>query len=355
MPVPINILAHPRRRQSAKNLPPVLLVYNLDREWPAHDIHEAVEETEKLGRAMRRQGHTVNLIRVCNADLPLQLKPYDPDDWIVFNWCEGLPGVDHSEAVAARMIADLNFVYTGATPEALSANWNKQQIKILLQHAGVTTPRWQIYEDTAADGWHCFPAIVKLANEHCSLGVTAKSVVLNRKELKRRIRYVLDKYKQPALVEDFIDGREFHVSLWGNHDIAMLPPVEMDFSALKNIHDRLCTHGAKFDPKSLHYRKIVTRFKAELSAAEYAGLEKTAVQAYRTTGCRDYARIDVRLRKGVFYVLDINPNADLTSEASTACAAAEAGFSYGAMGSRIVRLAAERHPMFGGGVSSLGL
>ncbi len=349
MPVQINTLAHHPRHRAGAGLPPVLLIYNLDREWPAADIQEAVGETEKLARAMRAHGQKVQLIRVCNADLPALLKPYDPDDWIVFNWCEGLPGVDHSEAVAARMIADLNFVYTGATPEALSANWNKQQIKELLAHAEVTTPRWQFYGDTAADGWHCFPAIVKLANEHCSLGVTAKSVVMNRRELKRRIRYVLEKFKQPALVEDFIDGREFHVSLWGNHKIVMLPPVEMDFSALKNIHDRLCTHSAKFDPESLHYRKIVTRFKAKLSPEEFEKLEQAAVQAYRTAGCRDYARIDIRLRKGIFYVLDINPNADLTSEASTACAAAEAGYSYGAMGSQIVSLAAERHPLFGGG------
>jgi D-alanine-D-alanine ligase len=352
MPIQLNNLA--RRKRSARNMPPVLLVYNLDRTWPPHDIHEAVTETEKLGRAMRRQGHSVTVIQVCDADLPLRLKPYDPDDWIVFNWCEGLPGVDHSEAVAARMIADMGFVYTGATPEALSANWHKQQIKTLLQHAGVATPHWQIYENTSADNWDCFPAIVKLANEHCSLGVTTESVVFNRKELKQRIRYVLEKFKQPALVEDFIDGREFHVSLWGNDNITMLPPVEMDFSALKNIQDRLCTHGAKFDPNSLHYRKIITRFKAKLSATEYNDLEKTAVQAYRTSGCRDYARIDIRLRDGIFYVLDTNANTDLTSEASTACAAANAGYSYGAIGSRIVRLAAERHPLFGNGKLSLG-
>ena len=166
-------------------------------------------------------------------------------------------------------------------------------------------------------------------------------------ELRRRIAYVLDEFHQPALVEDFIDGREFHVSLWGNGAIQMLPPAEMDFAAFADVHERLCTYAAKFDAGSRHYTEIQTRLPAPLKETEYQQLKETAIATYRATGCRDYARLDIRLRDGCFYVLDVNPNADLSSEASLALAAEAAGYSFGALGSRLVNLAAARHPVFG--------
>ncbi|MCA1810150.1 MAG: hypothetical protein LC725_12010, partial [Lentisphaerae bacterium] len=202
----------PRRRK----LLPVLLVYDLDPDWPAHDIQESLETSQQLKRALQRQGHAVSLLQARDGGLEKLLQPYRPEDWLLFNWCEGLPGIMHSEALAARIIQGMNFVYTGATPEVLEFNWNKHQTKQLLAMENVPTPRWQFYDENSTDGWNCFPAIVKLANEHCSLGVTTESVVMNRHELKRRIRHVQQTYRQPALVEDFIDGREFHVTLWGN-------------------------------------------------------------------------------------------------------------------------------------------
>ena len=128
--------------------------------------------------------------------------------------------------------------------------------------------------------------------------------------------------------------------------IQMLPPAEMDFAAFSDVRDRLCTFASKFDPQSRHYQNIHLRLPAVLTPAEYARLEKTAIAAYRALDCRDYARLDIRLRDGIFYVLDINPNADLSSDSSTACAAEVAGYSFGAMGSHLVNLAALRHPVF---------
>jgi D-alanine-D-alanine ligase len=89
--------------------------------------------------------------------------------------------------------------------------------------------------------WERFPAIVKPAFEHCSLGIDTNAVVLDAKELGDRVAYIRETYAQPALVEEFIDGREFHVTLWGNGHIHMLPPAEMDFSAFTDVRDRLCT------------------------------------------------------------------------------------------------------------------
>jgi D-alanine-D-alanine ligase len=124
----------------------------------------------------------------------------------------------------------------------------------------------------------------------------------------------------------------------------MLPPAEMDFSAFKDVHDRLCTFDSKFKPGSRHYDQIRLSLPASLTEEEFQNLERVAQDAYRVVGCRDYARLDIRLRDGIFYVLDVNANPDISSDTSIACAAEFAGYSYGAMLSKMVNLAVHRHP-----------
>jgi D-alanine-D-alanine ligase len=119
----------------------------------------------------------------------------------------------------------------------------------------------------------------------------------------------------------------------------------MDFSAFKDVQDRLCTFDAKYRPDSQAYEKICVRVPASLSEAEYKELEQVAQRAYRVIGCRDYARFDIRMRDSVFYVLDVNPNPDISSDTSMAFAAELAGYSYGAMLSQMVNFAARRHPV----------
>jgi D-alanine-D-alanine ligase len=325
---------------------PVLLLHNIDQAWDPADIDITLQEAANLESALEEQGHPVTNVPVFNADLSSCLSAYDPDRHIVFNWCEEIPGVPHSEALAAETLEELDFTYTGATPEVLRFCWDKEMVKRLLERAGVPTPRWRIYDSLDIDDWNCFPAIVKPSREHCSYGVTTDAVVMSPHELKDRIVYILDAFRQPALVEDFIDGREFHISLWGNGSIRMLPPAEMDFAAFDDVRDRLCTYDSKFMPGSSHYVKIGLQLPAPLNEAEYERLKKTSILAYKTIGCRDYARLDIRLRDGIFYTLDVNPNSDISAEASMACAAEFAGYSHGEMISHIVNLAAKRHPVF---------
>jgi len=327
---------------------PVLLLFNVDAAWEAHEIREAFEETGRIATAIAQIGHPLEIVPIRDANLQHRIERYDPREFIVFNWCEGLPGIAHSEDRVAELLESRRFTYTGSEARVLRLSEDKARTKRILKVFGVPTPAWRYCDSSDTGGWDAFPAIVKPAYEHCSAGITPESVVMTERDLKRRIRYVLETFHQPALVEDFIDGREFHVSLWGNGRIEMLPPAEMDFSAFGQVQDRLCTYEAKFVPDSVHYKKISTLLPAPLEAHEFSSIEKTAVDAYKAIGCRDYARIDIRLRNGVFFVLDVNPNADISADASMACAAELAGYSYGAMGSRLVRLAAKRHPQLGG-------
>jgi D-alanine-D-alanine ligase len=326
---------------------PALLLYNLDPAWPSHDIQESQTATRLLIEALIEVGHSVQEVCVQSAELEKILEGFNPKTHLIFNWCEELPGIPHSGSLVARILDTLGFTYTGASAEALALSQDKRKVKVHLSAQGIPTPKWEIATHPSSDGWEHFPAIVKPAFEHCSFGITRDAVVLSPDDLAERVAYVLETFKQPALIEEFIDGREFHVAVLGNGAIYTLPPAEMDFSAFPNIKDRLCTYDSKFDPSSASYNLIELRLPAPLTQGEQCQIEAVAVSAYRTMGCRDYARMDLRLRDGIFYVLDVNPNADLSPDTSLALAAEMAGLSYGQLGSMLVNLAALRHPVFG--------
>ncbi|HPD57074.1 MAG TPA: hypothetical protein P5294_01300 [Smithellaceae bacterium] len=325
---------------------PVLLLHNLNPEWTSEEISEAEGEVATLGNALNHLGHPIEVVALEDDRLIQRLQDYDPLKHIVFNWCEEIPGIPRSEPRVAAVMERMGFVFTGSPFEVLARSYDKPQVKRLLDEANVPTPPWEVFTTPDVGRWNIFPSIVKLAHEHCSIGIASDSVVTNPVELEHRVAFILEEYKQPALVEEFINGREFLSAVWGNGKISMLPAVEMDYGELTDIHDRLFTYEAKYVSGTRLYDSINMRVPAELDSQAQAELEKVALAAYRATGCRDYGRIDVRYHNGIFYVIDVNPNPDINPLTSMTCAAEEAGYSYGKMGSRIVNLAAARHPVF---------
>lgn len=325
---------------------PVLLFHDVDPQWLPDDIDEAWDCINQLSSAMQELGHP--LINVCLQDTELRpiLQPFNPDDHLVFNWCEDIPGISHSSYLVAQALEELGFSFTGADSQTLKSNQDKRLMKQMLHSRGIPTPRWQVYETVEYISWNLFPAIVKPALEHCSVGITRESVVLTIAELINRVSYILDQFRQPALVEEFIDGREFHVSVIGNGELQMLPPVEMDFSGIEDIHDRVCTYDAKFNTESLIYHKIGLLLNTPLTLEEYTTMEATNLAAYEAIGCRDFGRMDIRMKDGICYVLDANANPDLTPGNSVALAAEAAGLSYGELGSYLINLASQRHWIF---------
>jgi D-alanine-D-alanine ligase len=322
---------------------PVLLLYNLDQKWSAQEQAGVIEVTTHVGRILCNAGYPTTLVPVTSSDLDSVLSEYNPLEFIVFNWCEGLPGVRDSEASVVEYLEQHNYTFTGSTSATLQLASDKCRVKRLLDEAGILTPRWGNYEKSASVNWKNFPAIVKPAREHCSEGIHRNAVVTTETRLKNRIRYVIKRFQHPALVEDFIDGRELHISLWGDGEIEMLPPAEMEFPSFENQNDRVCTYESKFVPESKQYKNIKTVLPAPLGENERRDLEQICKAAYALMGCRDYARIDLRMKDGLFYILDINPNADICPDTSTIAAAEFAGYTYKDFLVRLVLLAAQRH------------
>jgi len=328
---------------------PVILLYNLDRSWPSSDVNDILDLVENLAQGLSTVGHPTQAICLEDDQLEKVMIGCDPSRQIVFNWCEEVPGIPHSSSLVAYKLEELGFTFTGADSHALLFSQDKPAVKAELKKHAIPTPSWQVCETVEEPVWDCFPAIVKPAFEHYSLGITQEAVVHTRQELSQRVAQVAETFRQPVLVEDFIDGREFHVSVVGNGRLKVLPIAEMDFSAIKEDRDRLCTYDSKFEPTSSDYQMIQLRLPALLSTEEKLALEKVAIAAYRATNCRDYARLDIRQRNDTFYVLDVNPNADISPDTSLALSAGLAGYSYGQFGSLLVNLAAHRHPAFASG------
>ena len=325
----------------------VLFLYNMDPGWSPQELKEINELTCKTYESFCSAGYTVVKLPVTGDNLPEVLSNYNPIEHIVFNWCECLPGIFHSEWLVADYLEKGNFTFTGAASDVLAKTQDKKLIKKLLDDSGICTPYWQIYDTDSPVNWERFPAIVKPSMEHCSEGIDRNAICLNKEELLNRISFVNHTFKQPALVEDFIDGRELHVSLWGNGHIEMLPPAEMDFSMLTDRRERLCGYEAKFVPGSVQYESIRTLLPAPLTEEELLKVEQACKAAYKVTGCRDYGRIDLRMKDGFVYILDVNPNSDISPDTSTILSAEIEGYNYERFIDRIIRLAAHRHPVWG--------
>ncbi len=323
---------------------PVLLLYNVDSTWTLAEAVDCQRHLERMVEALRGEGHAVEPVEV-RRDVVAPLRGHDPRRAVIFNWCEGLDGQPNAYDLVTRTLDGLGFAYTGSGPWTLTNTQNKASFKAILDERGIGTPRWRVFTEARdADDWTIFPAIVKPVAEHCSYGITADSVVDDTAGLRRQIDAMMGKFGVGALVEEFIDGREINVSIWGNGRPEALPLYEIEFPGIANPRQRIVDFDSKWTLDSFQYTHTPSRCPTDLDEPVAARVRATALAAYRALRCRDYGRIDIRLRDGVPYAVDVNANCDITIEGGFAKTAKVAGYEYGAMASRIVGWANRRKP-----------
>lgn len=324
----------------------VLILSNEDATWTADDYAEVQLELARMQNGLIEQGFQTDVLTVRHS-VTRELggcAHYPPDRWLVFNWCEQYVDRPWTDTEIVTELAALGYTFTGADADGMRLSMNKGRVRQALIAAGVPVPIGRLYTDDDVADWSIFPAIVKPTNQHSSFGISRSSLVESPIELKRQVQWVLDEFKDAALVEEFIDGREIHVALMGNRDVRMLLPVEVDYSLFNSRRDRIYTNEAKFDKSAAPF--YLTKFlcPAPLEVATEARVAEVAAAAYRVGGCRDYGRVDLRLRNGQPVVLDVNPNSDLSFESDHAIASKLLGWTYGQMATRIVECALERWP-----------
>jgi len=328
----------------------ILVVYNVVEPSEEEGIlseEEIVFVEQHIARALQEHGHLTVSVPIRN-DLWTPLKQYNPNEWLIFNLCESLRNRTYLEPYIISVFEYLGFRYTGSDRRTLANCLNKARTKEILQAHGIPTAAFQVFTPFTVHQRHLeFPLFVKPVSEDASIGITTDSVVRDERALRRQVRYIWEKYHEPALVEEFIDGREFNVTVLGNESPRVLPLSEINFRHITDPFARIVSYRAKWVPTSEEYLKTPPTCPARVSEALKRRIEDVARRAYQAMNLRDYGRVDIRVKDGIPYVLEVNPNADLAPDAGIARAARAAGMSYADLADEIVRLAAQRYRLKG--------
>jgi len=306
------------------------------------------QEMQLIQRSLQARGDVVTMVNIKDNFQTMlgAIEASKPE--LVVNLIEFFHNDPENEHHVPSIFELLNLPYTGNRPLSLSLCQKKPQAKALMAVAGIPTPRGVVIElgsTTKVPADMKFPMIVKPAYDDASGGIDSNSVVHDRAALEARIEKLHRENRMAALVEEYIDGREIHCAILGDKP---LPLYEMQFKG--GVDERgkplphIITYRAKWDPYSRDHHAVEGKCPVEdLPPELVAQIEGVALAAYRALGCRDYARVDMRLDpKGDVYVLEVNPNPDLAESCAFAASARASGRTYAQMICEIIDVALER-------------
>ena len=304
----------------------------------------------QLEHALRAGGHEPQRVVVDSTIEPVVRTFVDDRPELVFNLAESFAGKSALESNIAALLNLLDLRYTGSSPAGLLVAGDKTLSKKVLRFHGIRTPEFATVYRGMVDwaGEVQFPLIVKPPQEDASLGITQKSIVHDVKELLEKIAELQSEYQQPALAEQFIEGREFYVGVLGNANARALPVIELDFSKYPTDRPRIASWAAKWgdegDEKGAEFEGTQSVFPEHLPDDLTKRLQKAALDAFHALRLRDYARVDMRVNEaGEVYVIEVNPNCYLEAKSEFARAAEKDGLSYDALVAQIVELASARY------------
>lgn len=331
----------------------IVVLYNTDydeeqaKQTP--DLTSVRDSAKAIAVALHESGHTVELTGVHGVEVYAvldRIRRDKPD--LLFNLCESMDNDSRNEPTFAGLLDLMKIPYTGADLLALASCLYKHRTKEILDSHGVPTPPYRILRNEAdleaATGLD-FPWFVKLAHEDASLGITEANVVRSHGELAARTRELWAEYREPVLAERYIEGREVNVTIFGwRQTTQVLPLHEIDFAAMPSDRPRIVSYAAKWDEQHVDYAGTKPVPLRGLAADVIANIVRVAQAAYRAVDLRDYGRVDLRVDAGgIPWVIDVNPNPDISPDAGVCRAAAAAGMSYPQMVARIAELALARY------------
>lgn len=312
-------------------------------------IEKLSEETVKdmamdVFHQISQFGYQPKLVPLANDLYEFMHKITDQKLDVVINLCEGYKDRPFMEFCVASLLELMAVRYTGNPARTLGMCQNKYQTKLMLRGAGLPVAKGELVTTPDEITFKQFPAIVKPNNEDASLGIYPHSVVRTPEELEIQVRQVLATYNQPALVEQYIAGREFNVAVMEVEAPMALPVSEIDFSKVPEGYPHICSYEAKWFEGHVLFDTTVPICPAKLSAAKQKQLQTLATKAFRLMGCRDYARVDFRMNKqGRPYILEVNPNPDISLNAGYARGLRAAGIDYSEFWDRIIRKTYQRN------------
>lgn len=305
----------------------------------------ADEDVKEVYEALKEAGHSPVYLRLDGTPESLKELAVSESD-LLFNLVESFGGDDTADSRVAGYLELLGRRFTGSGSQGLYLAQDKALAKKLFAFHGIHTPTFAMVFRGRTEHAHDinFPVIVKPAREDGSIGIRFNAVCGSIKEMMERLDYLHAEFDTPALIEEYIEGRELYVGVLGNEKPEALPIVELDLSKLPEGTPRIAGAEVKWEEDTEAYRTTRPFFPDDLDDVLAERIKETAVQAYQALQLRDYGRIDIRLAAdGTIHVLEVNPNPYLLSSAEFAMAAKQSGRSYTDLIGEITELALARY------------
>lgn len=315
---------------------------------PENDILTTALHIEK---GLKEAGFEVSLFEVMPQTLA-QIPEIKTD--LFFNSCFGVGSLPKTEYQIPQILDQYQKPYTGGNSQNIVLTTDKFITKILFLDNNLPTPKTKLFKhpNETLPRWLKFPLIVKPSQQDASLGICAKSVVTNRRQLNQRISHINKWYQEPALIEEFVDGREFNVSIVGNKDkLTVLPISEITYGPIFNKKGsqkkwRILSFAAKWLKHTKVYQQTTGVCPTPLPKDKEVEIKELAKKAFLLTNCRDYARVDIRMKdNGLLYILEVNANPSIDNEEGVGFvhSAKAYGLDYPALLTEIVAQAWKRY------------
>jgi D-alanine-D-alanine ligase len=293
---------------------------------------------EAVRDALDQRGYALAKAAFRAETLPALLEQEAPD--LVFNLVEGVEGKGILAGVAPRLLKELGMRFTGVGAEAMDESCDKPKTKKRLRDAGLATPDW-----SCPPGWEGLDGrsyIVKAALEDGSIGLDDGCIVSGAEAVRARAEDCARRFGGSWFAEEYVEGREFNISLLGSaKNLTILPMAEMTFADWPRDKPRIVGYGAKWDEDSAGYLHTVRRFGVEQDEPQLAAaLKEACAEVWKLFGLTGFVRVDFRVTdKGTPLILEINPNPCISPDAGFAAAAEQAGMTYDDLIEAIVRAA----------------
>lgn len=306
-------------------------------------------ETINAVKAAIEKYNSVVLVEA-NENAFEKLRKIKPD--IVFNIAEGFNGVSR-EAQIPAILDMLQLPYTGSDPLTLATCLDKARAKEILSYYKIPNARFLLVESIEQNVSIDFdyPVIIKPASEGSSKGIFTSSFASNSTDMKKEIKRILNEYTQPALVEEFLPGREFTTAIIGNgKEAEVLPIVEISYKDFPDDFIPIYSYEAKWILDTKENPLEVFNCPAKISKQLEEKIKGVVLQTYNTLRCRDWSRIDVRLDKnGTPNIIEVNPLPGILPDPQeNSCfpkAARAAGLDYNIMINKVLFAAAKRYKL----------
>jgi D-alanine-D-alanine ligase len=267
---------------------------------------------------------------------------------LVFNVTEGINNNEQLKSQAAAMIESLQIPCIGSNSYTIAFCQDKIRMKKLFTYHDVPTPAWD-YAYSVNDVVNKdlkYPLVVKPSNTDDSYGITNSSVVTNKRELTRQLKKIIEVMGRPALIEEYIDGDEYEVSIIGNsqEDLRVLPLTRSVFKKMPKGYWHMYTREAKRQENPAYKKIVLERASKAVNPKLEALITEIAIDAYKIMQCRDYGRVGIRVDKeGNPYVLEVDTNPPLNPETEMVRAAKLTGMDFGDVLEEIINVAVKRY------------